>query len=312
MTRAAAQLIAYESFTGLPLGNGLPGTGSDSFGWATGWQGAGTTDPHFQIVSPSPALSFQGTGVMPIQGGNRALQITTSPEPLAAPVLITRDLPALNTTYYVSFLFQMPVVGAGSDRFLLRFMNGSTTAQQFGFGPETSGPMFYTYAGSSSFGSTISGGSTAMHLLVFQVRSISTPNSYGVDYARDPGTIYSVGLFGASSIVSGPMQRIGLSVESIDNGGATTSILIDEIRVGYRWSDVVPATAPVVVPSLEVGSALSLSWFVEAGKSYQLQSSTNLGTWTNIGFQFTGSGNERIHSFQLEDVVARFFRVLRN
>jgi hypothetical protein len=57
----SAQLIAYESFAGLPIGSGLTGSGIDASGWSdAGW--AGGTDARFQIVDPLPNLAFESAG----------------------------------------------------------------------------------------------------------------------------------------------------------------------------------------------------------------------------------------------------------
>src|SRR4051812_34714863 len=78
----SAQLISYESFTGIAPSGGLVGSGADATGWTDGgWNGG--SDVHFRVVAPTPRLTYQVGGGGLIDGSDRAVQLTTNPEPIA-------------------------------------------------------------------------------------------------------------------------------------------------------------------------------------------------------------------------------------
>jgi hypothetical protein len=68
-----------------------------------------------------------------------------------------------------------------------------------------------------------------------------------------------------------------MSVSSEDTGGPSTSLAIDEIRVGYTWNDVVPpSTTQAVVPQLSIAPAVAVNWQSRTNKTYQPQRSYDL------------------------------------
>lgn len=313
IVKASAQLIAYESFTGLTLGNGIPGSGSDSFGWATPWSGAGTTDGHFQIVDATPDLSYQIVGGALLQGGNRALSITTNPKPLASTLFGTRTFPTINTTFYLSFLVRVPVSGTGTDSIDIHLMNGATTVVRFAVRPNNPVPPsaylwnFTGATGESGAGNALSGDNSKTHLIVIEAKIIGGGSSYLITSFIDPGVTYPGNPGGMGQ--PGPFNGIGLSVKSTDTAGPTTTVLIDEIRLGYTWSDVVPAATIALVPSVTIERAQKLRWQTQTGKTYQVQYSYDLATWFNLGS--TISGNNQIKEvFDSTDADAKkFYRI---
>lgn len=318
-TTAAAQLVAYESFSGLPVGPGVPGTGTDSFGWATGWQGAGTTDAHFQIVAPAPALSYQISNGGLLPGGSRALLLTTAPEPLASTVMLTRDLPAINTTYYVSFLFRMPVAGAGTDSIDVHIMNGATTTSRLAFRPNAggTGPFMRLLDGATDetgSSSTLAGDTLTIHLIVIQVIAVSSPANYLVRAFVDPAADYAAPS-GVFFVRSGPFHRLGFGIRSTDTSGPSTSVLLDEIRVGFRWEDVViPKPILGYIAPAETLPALRFRWSGKQGNTYQMQSSANLSQWQDFAGNYMGgdfAGGDKL--LELFDAVTvgspRFYRL---
>ena len=307
---ATAQLIAYESFAGLPLGTGVPGTGSGSFGWASAWQGAGTTSARFQIVDPTPNMSYQIAGGVLLDGKNRALQITTAPEPIAGSVMMTRDLPAIPGTFYISFLVRMPTLGSGTDGIDFHVMTGATAVVRYGFEPGVTSGQVRSLGPDASGSSSVVGGipiDATSHLILVEVALTSTPNIYTIREETDPPvvTTFSGGLNG----YTGPFQRLGISVRSTDAAGPTSTVLIDEIRVGYRRADVLPPFAPALAPKLEIEAADKLRWPTETGKTYQVQYSHDMVTWYNLGAPVIGNGQIQEKYDRSEPDAKRTYRI---
>ena len=297
IVKASAQLIAYESFTGLTLGNGIPGSGSDSFGWATTWTGSGTTDAHYQIVAPTPNLSYQIVSGALLQGGNRALQITTNPEPLASTLIATRTFAPINTTFYISLLVRIPVSGTGTDSIDVHVMSGGSTIRRFAIRPNNPVPpagylwSFQGATGESGSAKTISGDNAVTHLVVIEARVTGSGGGFFFTSFIDPSATYP-GFPGGLADTATFFDGIGISVSSTDTGGPTTTVILDEIRVGYTWSDVVPAATLALVPSVTIEQAQKLRWQTQTGKTYQVQYSYDLAMWFNLGS--TISGNNQI------------------
>jgi len=111
VSESHAQLITSETFSGL-TGTGL--SGNDASGWSdSGWNGG--SDTRFSVINPTTPLSYQITGGALINGGNEALQLTTSPEPDPAGLIAYRSFTNYNTTIYMSWLMRISTVGTGSD-----------------------------------------------------------------------------------------------------------------------------------------------------------------------------------------------------
>ena len=152
---ASAQLISYESFTGLSIGSGLTGSGTDAFGWTTSnWSGG--TDARFQIVDPTPDLTYQPIGGALVNGSNRAVQLSTNPEPVPGTGLVaTRSIPPQNATFYISFLVRPIAIGSGSDSLNIRLNSGATFLARLALKPEPGQQYLYvdTPDSNSFFGS---------------------------------------------------------------------------------------------------------------------------------------------------------------
>lgn len=277
---ASAQLIAYESFTGMSLG-GVTGTGGNSFGWASAWQGTGLNNSHVQIVDPVPDLTYQVTEGGTMKGGNRALQLATAPEPITGTVVLTRDLPTIGGTFYISFLVRVSAIGTGTDTVEFRLMKGTTVLKSYQIQPSID-YSFFASAG-SSIGTLRDDGTPS--LIALRIENVSPPASYAFLSGVNPA--YGTTLSGSSSILTGPINRLGIAVISSDGSGPTTTVLLDEIRVGYSLNDVL-----VAQPAFALGGAPAarLRWPTQSGKNYQPQFSYDLAKWYNLGSSVSGTG----------------------
>ncbi len=323
--RANAQLIANESFTGIPTGSGLTGSGSDATGWVdTGWNGG--TDARYQVISPIPSLTFQPFGGPLIDGSDRAVQLTTDPEPVPDPGLVaTRLFPSQNTTLYASFLVRPTVVGTGSDTLGVQFLQGTTLLGGWVLQPDQ-GQQFFKLAfitSSTNFQYTISGDLTLYagqtYLIVLRVRR-PLPNQFFLDVwinppAAYPGSLVVPGIGHSTFTSEVLMDTLGLGISSVDTGGPASTAILDELRIGYTWNDVVPqGPPPPLVPDLQITRAFKLSWQTDPAKIYQVQTSYDLTNWLPFGPVIVGDGNlasvfdgadldaEKTYRVQIDDV----------
>ncbi|NBC66717.1 MAG: hypothetical protein GVY07_13805 [Bacteroidetes bacterium] len=187
---AAAQLIAYESFTDLDSGAKIGGSGTDSFGWTDDWSGSATESLHYQIVDPTPNLSYQIIGGSLVQGGNRSLQLTTNPEPVTPNLFARRTFPPINTTFYISFLMRIPSSGTGSDSIDVHLMSGDSTVVRYAIRPNNPAPpsgllwSFTGATGQSGSGEWIPGDNARTHLVVIEARR--SVNSFFIESFVNP------------------------------------------------------------------------------------------------------------------------------
>src|SRR5205823_3557009 len=78
---------------------------------------------------------FQIAGGAFLDGSDRAVQLTTSPEPVPTDLLAYRAFPEQNTTTYFSFLVRPGAVGTGSDTLYVRLSNGTDALSLVGLQP---------------------------------------------------------------------------------------------------------------------------------------------------------------------------------
>lgn len=80
-----------------------------------------------------------------------------------------------------------------------------------------------------------------------------------------------------------------------------------ETELGYNPND--PASTPESSSSLE--TAVEFTFHAAKGKSYTIQSSTDLKTWVPVEENITGSGNAVRRLYSIRGVPARHFRAVR-
>lgn len=160
---ADAQLLGYESFADLAIGSGVSGSGSNATGWSdAGWNNA--AGPRFQVVDPTPDLSYPIPGGDLVVGNDRAMLLTTAPEPTSGIQWGYRDMPFQNTTLYFSFLLRITNIGTGTDSIELRIGEGATIYARFVLTPEQ-GQSYMTILPLDSSGS---GGGSSPQLITGQ------------------------------------------------------------------------------------------------------------------------------------------------
>ena len=314
---AAAQLIAYESFSGMPTGGGINGSGADATGWTqSSWQGA--VAPYDSIGNQAPNMTYQITNGGLVSGGDRCAIISTAPEPTAAEFAFSRTLVPVNTTLYFSFLLRPLTIGTGSD--LIRFAIKSNTDGLLGVGlrPDQ-GQQFLgisgdltNFQGSYYFNTTKTYPNNTYFVVGRVTRDSATSTRIEIKLnprATDSGTPWYIGASGGGQPIS--YDRISITCSSSDTAGPSTSVAIDEIRVGYTWNDVVPqGTTQTVVPTLSIAPAIAVNWQSKTNKSYQPQRSYDMINWTDFGATISGNGQQRNFLDSADQVPKSFYRVI--
>ena len=311
-TAAFAQILGYESFS-LPTGSGLSGSGTGATGWTdSGWTGG--NDPHFSIVAPTPSLSYQIPGGQLVSGSTTALQVTTNPEPVN--VLASRHITPTNTTIFVSFLVRPLVIGTGSDSFEVQLNAGAETVARVALVPDPSQESLdvqlktYTSTFTTTFG-TISPGQTA--LVVMRIMQLN-PTTLRLDTIVNPTSTIPTTFPSPNPLESsGPtvptLDTVAIKVFSSDTGGPTTTAIIDELRVGYTWNDVVPQSPVTLVPTLNITNAVNIQWQTQSGHTYQPQYSYDLNNWFNLGSSITGDGTIKSLFDPINSQAQKFYQV---
>ena len=302
----------------MPTGGGISGSGSDATGWTqSSWQGS--IAPYHSIGNQAPNMTYQITNGGLVSGGDRCAVITTAPEPTTGTNGATRTLPPINSTFFISFLVRPLSAGTGSDKIMIQLRSGTTFLGAVGVIPdEVTGrfdivPQFGTTGGSAGYrGVGLSVSQT--YLIAMRVtRSTASQLSF-FGYINPPATIPSQTDFDYNTSnlpSSSPFNTIALSSYSFDNGGPSTTVAIDEIRVGYTWGDVVPqSTTQTVVPTLTIAPAIAVNWQSKTSKTYQPQRSYDLSNWVDFGATISGNGQQRSFLDSADQVPKSFYRVI--
>lgn len=278
---ASAQLVAYESFAGMPVGAGLAGSGLTATGWSdSGW--ANGSDPRYQTADPIPDLIYQIAGGALVDGSNRAVQLTTNPEPVPAGLLTSRAFPEQNTTVYFSFLVRPIAVGTGSDTLHVRLSNGTSSLALVALQPEVGQQYFnlkLLFDGGG--GGVFATGSQALnpsttYLIAGRITWPTQGFPVMVETWINPPAAYAGN--GSQSLTRfdlvGPrvFSSVGFGISSSDTGGPTSTAIFDELRIGYTWADVVlpgPTTSTLGNIStrlrVETGDNVLIGGFIVTG-----------------------------------------------
>jgi Abnormal spindle-like microcephaly-assoc'd, ASPM-SPD-2-Hydin len=256
LASAHGQLVSYESFSGMSLGN-VSGSGTDAAGWTNaGWSNA--TSPYFQCVDPDPDLTYQfPSSNRYINGGNRALQVTTAPEPTSGTYRAYRTIAPQNTTLYTSFLVRVSEVGTGTDAIEFNFGDSTSAVGRVVFTPNLNGTsMNCALVAPNGFswgtGPQLAMGSTT-HIVIRLARTSST--LYMVQYWVN-GVLSSPFDLNIPVAENAVLSRIGFTSYSADSGGPASYLLVDDIRIGYSYDDVLNTQAPEIVVQQPAGTDL--------------------------------------------------------
>jgi len=275
-----ASLFAYEPFNyTTSITNATASTGT---GFTGNWT-CGTTP---SIVS---GLTYTGLPV-----ANNALSSGSGRQ------LVSFSSPLSSGTKWISFLFKTSAADPGANINGVYFPNGGN-GLWFGFGLSPYSPT----QGQLGIGSMNTTGTSALgasslvqfglgtygntYLVAMQIQFNTSGNNDTVTVYLNPVANQSTpGVAAAGSYVAfdvGTITGVGLNVKGAG------SIMVDEIRVGDSYGDVVgyvsiPPNAPTGLNAASGTNLVSLSWTAATGSptSYIVKRSTaSGGPYTNIG-----------------------------
>jgi hypothetical protein len=98
------------------------------------------------------------------------------------------------------------------------------------------------------------------------------------------------------------------AIASVSNG-QVTGFVITNPGSGYTSDPIVQIASPPFAPKLGVQfSKVLVQMSVVLGRKYQLESSTDLNTWTNTGPAFIAQDEDLVQEFDVNQ-VGRYFRI---
>lgn len=101
----------------------------------------------------------------------------------------------------------------------------------------------------------------------------------------------------------------GATATATVSGGQVTAINITSAGFGYTNVPTVVIGSPPFVPTVSIAvSKVKVTQHVVLGRSYVLEASPDLVTWTATGPQFTADSETIVNEFDV-DVTGRFFRL---
>lgn len=245
--RLEATLIAAEDFVSYGIGSQLNGQ-SGGTGWTGNWVANTGATPASASTIVSGGLSYQN-GAVKVSGGDRALQILTANNSID--VFARRSIPTQTDTVYLSFLLQKSANFGNTSDFLQTGFSAGTGEPLASALESNSSNIAVRRGTSGAGGNTVNTGSTlpvgTTRFIVLKVENLDALGNYDrASVAVDP-TSYSS--FAANPITEANFS--GGTFSSITNftlrrafQEAGDSYLMDRIRIGTTFNDVVPVPEP--------------------------------------------------------------------
>ncbi len=280
-----AYVSVYEPFN-YPLGNltnNTPGTGAGESGnWVIG-------NPAAMPTIVSPGLTYSG-----LTTGNNAYHHTATGNQNYINLAPASQLSS--GTKYISFLMQSSG-NSGGDTVGVYFKGNNATSLFAGFHVPYSADLTGFSLGSvnstslgaaTTLGSIINISNTVVHLILIRIDFNTSGVNDTVSLWVDPPAGTNSPGAAANSIVStfdvGTITAFGVNV----TGGYAAKV--DEFRTGNTYGSVVSAPNPTVVTTVAVSTnlATTVSWTAYSTNVYQVQSSPDNATWSNVGSQIMG------------------------
>lgn len=278
---AQAALSAYESFnyTAGPLANGTIATGA---GFTGNWM-CGTAATIGSGLS-YPGLSVSN-GSLSSAGGRQIVSLST---------------PLSSGTKWISFLFRASANGGGNVNGIF-FPNGNNSCLWFGWGLSPYSPTQGGFGiGSMTTTGTAVQGATSLLAMglgnYFSNTLVVLKIDFNTSGTNDTITIYTNPVVNASApgvstagtysaFDVGTISGVGLNVQG------ASSILVDEIRIGDTYGDVVgnagtPPNPPTGVGATPGTNTVFLSWTAATGNptSYNVKRAASFsGPYITIG-----------------------------
>ena len=101
----------------------------------------------------------------------------------------------------------------------------------------------------------------------------------------------------------------GATAVAVVSNGVVVKIIITDAGFGYTSAPNVAIASPPFVPTVSIAvSKVKVTQYVVLGRTYVLEASTDLVTWTATGPQFTAQSEVIVNEFDV-DVTGRYFRI---
>jgi hypothetical protein len=238
-------LVAHEDFESYTVGEQLEsGAGLGLNGgsnWAAGWD---VNDSRRGIVTvKNYGLNYSG-GAVRVLGGDRSMQIISDGG--SNEILLSRGLSASQTgTVYMSFLYRNTVDTGGNDDFLQAGLHTSANA------PGVSAIDRNVFQARLAASATSSGTTSSTNETFLVVMKAEKTGGFGANYDQvsvfinpttltEPGAATVVATGTNSGISSSPLFVLRRALLEVGD-----TFLIDEVRVGSSYSDVVVADTEI-------------------------------------------------------------------
>lgn len=310
--QAQPSLPFYEPFSSTPLGTLAP---------QNGWTGPTGVGQGAQVVDTTLTYSVLNT-----MAASNAVRVGNQ----ASGGLQTLPFASQTTEVFVSFLINLPVLPiapANASAYYFALGNGSTgTACMYAF-PNVDGTTFELGFSPTPNQTTAEINKTNRQFALNQTIMIvmaSTPAPSGggsgsLDVWVNPSaaSISPGGVPGAFSFEN----RIGGTQTSINtillrSGATVRPMILDEIRVGLSWSDIISNTAvlPVSIKDLKLttkNNISSISWASETEvnfSKYVVLFSTNGTDFKEVG-TVVAKGNNSNYSFNYAHIGDGYFKL---
>ncbi|MCH7226770.1 hypothetical protein [Haloferula sp. A504] len=290
---ASAQVIVEDGFDSLPNGAFLNGATSGTGQWTGAW----TIDDsqRLRIVSNPGGFGKTAPGLGSISGGPKSLELTTSTGSSTA----LRSYPPIDIPFYISFLLSVEGVGTGGGFIDLIFTKGAVEDVALriipDFEEESRFSFNYTRYASGYFANTDTADPQTLSSPYIVVVKIHNPEIAGWATPRfnpTAATNYDPKNW-AGTYEPGFFDRIGLRVGRDSTSGTDSVFRIDELTVGLTRSSVLPDASPSSVMSAPTIEMIPrLSWYAAPNKTYYIQRSLNLDSWTTVT-TLSGYGSQR-------------------
>lgn len=258
---ATADLIAYDGFETYTSGTNLNG-GAGGTGWAGNWATVGdhTTVQTETMIDPNGN----------VDGGSQAARVQLTSGQSDIPSFISRALPNVTGTLYMSMLIRREA-SIGSDDFLnFQVSDGATgnTTAALGVGLRNAGGApFFARVGSSSSGQTTNASATTAgtdYLIVAKFSKDGSANYNRTDLFINPVDA-SEPMTADATAISGVTGLSTLSLFSVRNFNpeAGDTLFFDELRFATTFEDAIVAPA---IPEPSTLAVVGLGGVLIAGR----------------------------------------------
>jgi hypothetical protein len=300
-----SQILVEEDFDSYDDGPFLGGSTGQGF-WDGGWQV--DNSGRMEVVQNREDFSKSLAGLGSVSGGVKSLELRTSNGSSEA----KRNFNPVDVPFYISFLFSIESVGTGGGSLDLSLLIGNTSSVIMRFIPDIDRAVgaFYFKGDSGAYRAIPLLPPKTAYLVVIKMQDPSIGSSAAIRFDPSATTTYSDSYAGATSgppsYFSGVSFKIGRNTVS----GSDSVFRIDEFKIGLTRADVAPdASDDELVQNFQLEMIPRISFYSESGKSYFIQRSFDLASWTQVT-QITGNNSIKTWTDTTSGNKKAFYRIV--